>query len=244
MSLTAEVAYELFREGEWPGGGDTMEFNTENKENFGEKARVSVVRARAFSNIGLHDDKLADRTEAGSAYRARFGRRAATAGGARLLDTESWASWSSSSSAGDTAAASNESRPATRLRRGETAGGMFALTTETSARYGRRAGLTEKAPKYTMRDHLRTPGPEAKFETYSAHREQFRPVAVSKAVKYKPKPSIKTFDDNYLLGLEQAILKNKNKKRSVSLNSLQDTEQIQVVGEDEILYQAGNYTNR
>ena len=121
---------------------------------------------------------------------------------------------------------------------------MFALTTETSARYGRRAGLTEKAPKYTMRDHLRTPGPEAKFETYSAHREQFRPVAVSKAVKYKPKPSIKTFDDNYLLGLEQAILKNKNKKRSVSLNSLQDTEQIQVVGEDEILYQAGNYTNK
>ena len=53
---------------------------------------MSVVRARAFSNIGLHDDKLADRTEAGSAYRARFGRRAATAGGARLLDTESWAS--------------------------------------------------------------------------------------------------------------------------------------------------------
>ena len=66
------------REGEWPGGG--AEFSTENKENFGKKATVKLVRARAYSNIGLHDDKLESKTEAGSAYRAQYGRRAVTTG--------------------------------------------------------------------------------------------------------------------------------------------------------------------
>ena len=120
--------------------------------------------------------------------------------------------------------------------------GMFALTTETSARFGRRAGLTGKPDKFKMRDNLRTPGPEAKFEAFSAHRDAFKPVPVAKAVKYKPKENIKTFDTNYLKTLEQNILNNKAKMRSVSFQSLHD-EAIEVDGEDEILYKAGHYTN-
>ena len=120
--------------------------------------------------------------------------------------------------------------------------GMFAFTTETSARFGRRAGLTEKPGKFKMRDNLRTPGPEAKFESFSAHRDTFKPLPVAKAVKYKPKENIKTFDNNYLQALEQNILNNKAKIRSVSLQSLRD-EAIEVDGEDEILYKAGHYTN-
>ena len=120
--------------------------------------------------------------------------------------------------------------------------GMFALTTETSARYGRRAGLTERPDKFKMRDNLRTPGPEAKFEAFSAHRESFKPVPVARAVKYKPKENIKTFDNNHLQALEQNILNNKAKIRSVSLHSLRD-EALEVDGEDEILYKAGHYTN-
>ena len=120
--------------------------------------------------------------------------------------------------------------------------GMFALNTETSARFGRRAGLTGKPDKFKMRDNLRTPGPEAKFESFSAHRDTFKPLPVAKAVKYKPKENIKTFDDNYLQALEQNILNNKAKTRSVSLQSLRD-EAIEIDGEDEILYKAGHYTN-
>ena len=120
--------------------------------------------------------------------------------------------------------------------------GMFAFTTETSARFGGRAGLTGKPDKFKMRDNLRTPGPEAKFESFSAHRETFKPMPVAKAVKYKPKENIKTFDNNYLQALEQNILNNKAKIRSVSLQSLRD-EAIEVDGEDEILYKAGHYTN-
>ena len=128
-------------------------------------------------------------------------------------------------------------------RRAVTTGqGMFALTTETSARYGRRAGLTEKPDKFKMRDNLRTPGPDAKFEAFSAHRESFKPMLVAKAVKYKPKENIKTFDNNHLQALEQNILNNKAKIRSVSLHSLRD-EALEVDGEDEILYKAGHYTN-
>ena len=85
-------------------------------------------------------------------------------------------------------------------------------------------------------------GPEAKFESFSAHRETFKPMPVAKAVKYKPKENIKTFDNNYLQALEQNILNNKAKIRSVSLQSLRD-EAIEVDGEDEILYKAGHYTN-
>ena len=120
--------------------------------------------------------------------------------------------------------------------------GMFALTTETSARFGRRAGLAGRPDRFKMRDNLRTPGPEAKFEAFSAHRDTFKPVPVAKAVKYKPKENIKTFDNNYLAALEQNILNNKAKIRSVSFQSLRD-EAIEVDGEDEILYKAGHYTN-
>ena len=133
-------------------------------------------------------------------------------------------------------------RAATVTAGGRQAGPMFALTTETSARFGRRAGLTERPDKFKMRDNLRTPGPEAKFEAFSAHRETFKPMPVAKAVKYKPKENIKTFDNNYLQALEQNILNNKAKVRSVSLHSLRD-EALEVVGEDEILYKAGHYTN-
>ena len=95
-----------------------------------------------------------------------------------------------------------------------------------------------------MRDNLKTPGPEAKFEAFSAHKEAFKPMPVEKRVNYHPKQNIKTFDDNYLLSLEENILKNKEKIRSVSLHSLkQETDEaIEVVGEDEILYRANNYT--
>ena len=132
----------------------------------------------------------------------------------------------------------------TRARYGRRAAttGMFAFTTETSARFGRRAGLTGKPDKFKMRDNLRTPGPEAKFEAFSAHRETFKPMPVAKAVKYKPKENLKTFDNNHLQALEQNILNNKAKIRSVSLQSLRD-EAIEVDGEDEILYKAGHYTN-
>ena len=58
----------------------------------------------------------------------------------------------------------------------------------------------------------------------------------------QPKENIKTFDNNYLQALEQNILNNKAKVRSVSLHSLRD-EALEVVGEDEILYKAGHYTN-
>ena len=127
-------------------------------------------------------------------------------------------------------------------RRAATSPAMFALTTETSARFGRRAGLTGRPDKFKMRDNLRTPGPEAKFEAFSAHRDSFKPMPVAKAVKYKPKENIKTFDNNYLKALEQNILNNKAKIRSVSFQSLRD-EAIEVDGEDEILYKAGHYTN-
>ena len=95
-----------------------------------------------------------------------------------------------------------------------------------------------------MRDNLKTPGPEAKFEAFSAHKEAFKPLPVDrKVVKYKPKANLKTFDDIYLLSLEKDINKNKEKLRSVSLHSLNSEEPIEVVGEDEILYKATNYTN-
>ena len=220
------------REGEWPGGG--AEFSTENKENFGRKATVKLVRARAYSNIGLHEDRLESKTET----RAQYGRRAVTTGQVSL-DSESF-SWS-----GDTETGSGRgqsSRPKTRQRRGSGAGGLFALKSETSARYGRRAGLTDKPDKFTMRDNIKTPGPDAKFYAYSAQREQFRQHPVPQRVKYKPKSNIKTFDDNHLHVLEQEILRNKEKKRSISLNSLRD-DHAEISGEDEILYQANNYTN-
>ena len=86
-------------------------------------------------------------------------------------------------------------------------------------------------------------GPDAKFEAFSAHREAFKPMPVPKRLNYKPKANIKTFDDNYLLSLEHNILKNKEKIRSVSLQSLHQDSPIEVVGEDEILYKADNYTN-
>ena len=226
------------REGEWPGGG--AEFTTENKENFGRKATVKLVKARAYSNIGLHEDKLQDKTEFRSAYKAQYGRRAVTTGQVKL-DSES-SSWSSLNTRDSGSGRGQSPRPMTRLRRGSGAGGLFALTTETSARFGRRAGLTEKPQKFTMRDNIRTPGPDAKFYAFSAQREQFRPQPVPQLVKYKPKANIKTFDDNYLHTLEQDILRNKEKKRSISLNSLRD-EPIDVLEEDEILYKANNYTN-
>ena len=94
-----------------------------------------------------------------------------------------------------------------------------------------------------MRDNLRTPGPEAKFEAFSAHKEAFKPLPVKRRLNYKPKANIKTFDDHYLLSLEKNINKNKEKIRSVSLHSLNSEEPIEVVGEDEILYKATNYTN-
>ena len=68
-------------------------------------------------------------------------------------------------------------------------------------------------------------------------------MPVPKRLNYKPKANIKTFDDNYLLSLEHNILKNKEKIRSVSLQSLHQDSPIEVVGEDEILYKADNYTN-
>ena len=68
------------REGEWPGGGAEFSTEIENKENFGKKATVKLVKARAYSNIGLHEDKLESKTEARSAYRAQYGRRAVTTG--------------------------------------------------------------------------------------------------------------------------------------------------------------------
>ena len=142
----------------------------------------------------------------------------------------------------DSSRRGQSTRPKTRQRRGSGAGGLFALKTETSARYGRRAGLTEKPVKFTMRDNIKTPGPDAKFYAYSAQREQFRPHPVPAPLKYKPKSNIKTFDDNHLHVLEQDILRNKEKKRCVSLNSLKD-DPIEIMGEDEILYQANNYTN-
>ena len=97
-----------------------------------------------------------------------------------------------------------ESEPPGRAKFGRRASagpraGMFSLTTETSARFGRRAGLTDRPDKFKMRDNLRTPGPEAKFEAFSAHKETFKPLPVVKAVKYRPKENIKTFDDLLVL---------------------------------------------
>ena len=218
---------------------EASEFSTENKENFGRKATVKLVRARAYSNIGLHEDKLEDKTEFRSAYRARYGRRAVTTGQVSL-DSERL-SWPED----NTEAASRQvqsSRPKTRQRRGSGAGGLFALKSETSARFGRRAGLEEKPQKFTMRDNIKTPEPDAKFYAYSAQREQFRPHPVPQPVRYKPKSNIKTFDDNHLHVLEQDILRNKEKKRSISLNSLKN-DPLEIMGEDEILYKANNYTN-
>ena len=202
---------------------ERSDWNTENKENFKKNSVTKIVRARAYSNIGLFDDKLSDTSETRDAYKARYGRRAVTTGQVSL-------SSESSSPSVDQLLSARPGR----------SGGMFSMTSETSARYGRRQGLTDKPSKYTMRDNLKTPGPDAKMETYSAHREQFRPPAVSRTVKYTQKANIKTFDDNYLLNLEKDIMKNKEKKRSISLHSLQD---VDVVGEDEILYKANNYTN-
>ena len=212
------------------------ELSTENKENFGRKATVKLVRARAYSNIGLHEDRLESKTET----RAQYGRRAVTTGRVSL-DSESF-SWSEETEARSERGRGQSSRPKTRQRRASEAGGLFALKSETSARYGRRAGLTDKPEKFTMRDNIKTPGPDAKFYAYSAQREQFRQHPVPQRVKYKPKSNIKTFDDNHLHVLEQEILRNKEKKRSISLNSLRD-DLTEISGEDEILYQANNYTN-
>ena len=215
------------REGEWPEGSN--DWSTENKENFKENNVTRIVRARAYSNIGLFDDALSNTSETRSAYRAQYGRR-------------SMSNLSSDSSTWSPAHPETQLSPEKPVRASST-GGMFSLTTETSARYGRRQGLTDKPNKYTMRDNLRTPGPEAKFETYSAHREMFRPMPVTKRVNWKSKDNIKTFDDNYLMSLEKDINKIKEKKRSVSMQSL-EPQPLEVLGEDEILYKANNYTNR
>ena len=86
-----------------------------------------IVRARATSNIGFFDDKLEDVTESRDAYKAKYGRRAVTTGQVTLTSEQT--TW--------TPLPQTQQKTQTLLPKisgSKSGGGMFALTTETSAR--------------------------------------------------------------------------------------------------------------
>ena len=116
------------REGlaDWRTG--RMEFSTENKENFRENKVNKIARVRATSNIGFFDDKLDNVTESRDAYKAKYGRRAITTG--KVMLTSEQTNWTPSP---QTSLRTQETL-SPKISRSRSGGGMFALTTETSAR--------------------------------------------------------------------------------------------------------------
>ena len=184
-------------EREWMGGelsyhGLDFKDKTETIERYGEKQRVDrFVKERPTSNIDIVKGRVEDMTEFREAYRAKFGRRAATTGSRARISLNSVGEEKQTKKV-------NSSSGNLNLR---SFGDLVDYCSETanqfSARYGRRAKM-EKPKKFSMRSNLKTPGPEAKFQGSSEQTDSFTNKPVSKAGNSKPKANIRTFDPEYL----------------------------------------------
>ena len=176
---------------------DGLDFHnrSETKSRFVEKPVEGFVQLRPNTNIELVDKSLDDTTEFLDAYRAKFGRRAATTGTLprnkivlnNILE--------------------NQTHPMVNQRPKTV--GFLDYSSETSlqysARFGRRAKLQpEKVQKFTMRSNLKSPGPEIKFTGSSEQQDNFtaKPIVKTEKKYHTHVANIKTFDTEYLKHLQ------------------------------------------
>ena len=151
--------------------------SSETKERFGRKPVEGFVKVRPVSNLELRDISLDYTTEFIDAYRAKFGRRAATTNNS----IRSTFSNNSHKTKQENPGTSGNLRP-------KTVGDLLDYSSETSvqfsARFGRRAKLEpEKPQKFTMRSNLKSPGPDVRFEGSSEQKANFTQKPILKTEK-------------------------------------------------------------